>query len=158
MKKHLKILSIIFILAAQLLAFASCDIIEDLTGVVIGGEVDNSDECQHEWAEATCKEPKHCKLCGESEGEMKTSSAPIMQEDLHATVLDVLGIDAELGYGRSILDISEGEERTRRYHFVRDVKEDGTHEIVIYEIVGSAADLGNWSVTGRIKLDKSIYD
>lgn len=69
MKKHLKILSIIFILAAQLLAFASCDIIEDLTGVVIGGEVDNSDECQHEWAEATCKEPKHCKLCGESEGD-----------------------------------------------------------------------------------------
>ena len=98
------------------------------------------------------------KPCGESEGEMKTSSAPIMQEDLHATVLDILGIDAELGYGRSILDISEGEERTRRYHFIRDVKEDGTHEIVIYEIVGSAADLGNWSVTGRIKLDKSIYD
>lgn len=98
------------------------------------------------------------KPCGESEGEMKTSSAPIMQEDLHATVLDILGIDAELGYGRSILDISEGDERTRRYHFIRDVKEDGTHEIVIYEIVGSAADLGNWSVTGRIKLDKSIYD
>ncbi len=26
--------------------------------------------CEHEWVEATCKEPKTCKLCGKTEGEL----------------------------------------------------------------------------------------
>lgn len=26
-------------------------------------------ECKHEWAEATCTEPKTCAKCGETEGE-----------------------------------------------------------------------------------------
>lgn len=98
------------------------------------------------------------KPSGVGEGELKISAAPVMQEDLHATVLASEGIDATLSYGRSIFDIAEDEVRERRYHFQRQISEDDTIEIVKYKIVGSAADFKNWTVVDRIKLDSGLYD
>ena len=95
---------------------------------------------------------------GEGEGALKTSSAPVSQEDLHATVLASEGIDATLGYGRSVFDIAEDEVRERRYHFQRMVSEDGTIEIIKYKITGTAADFKNWTVVERIKLESGLYD
>lgn len=95
---------------------------------------------------------------GVGEGELKISSAPVMHEDLHATVFASEGIDATLSYGRSIFDIAEDEARERRYHFQRQISETGTIEIIKYKIVGSAADFKNWTVVDRIKLDCGLYD
>ena len=98
------------------------------------------------------------KPSGVGDGELKISTAPVMQEDIHATVLDSEGIDAALSYGRSIFDIAEDEERERRYYFQRMILEDGTIEIVKYKIVGSAAEFENWTVVDRIKLDHGLYN
>ena len=98
------------------------------------------------------------KPSGVGDGELEISTAPVMQEDLHATVFASEGIDADLGYGRSIFDIAEGEARERRYYFQRMILEDGTIELVNYKIVGSAADFKNWTVAERIKLDHGLYN
>ncbi len=97
------------------------------------------------------------KPSGVGEGELKTSSAPIMQEDLHATVLASEGIERGVSYGRSIFDIAEDETRERRYHF-HTMMSDGTIEIVKYKIVGTATDFDNWTVVDRIKLDRGLYN
>jgi hypothetical protein len=95
---------------------------------------------------------------GVGDGELEISTAPVMQEDLHATVFASEGIDADLGYGRSIFDIAEDEGRERRYYFQRMILEDGTIELVNYKIVGSAAEFKNWTVAERIKLDHGLYN
>jgi len=97
------------------------------------------------------------KPSGVGEGELKTSSAPVAQEDIHATIFDSEEIDSELEYGISVFDIGEDDERERRYYFQRYIRDDGTYEVVKYKIKGSAKAFGNWEVTDRIKLDKSIY-
>ena len=98
------------------------------------------------------------KPSGIGEGELKTSLAPVAQEDIHATILDSEGIENTLDYGRSALDIGENEERERRYYFQRYIKEEGAYELVTYKIVGAASDFDNWEIVGREKIDKSIYD
>ena len=95
---------------------------------------------------------------GEGEGELKISSAPVAQEDLHATVLASEGIDATLGYGRSIFDIAEDEIRERGYYFQRMVSEDDSIEVIKYKITGPAADFKNWTVVERVKLESDLYD
>ena len=50
---------LIAVLVCAMVTMSSCDIIAGLLG----------DECQHEWAEATCTEPKICLLCDAVEGE-----------------------------------------------------------------------------------------
>ena len=97
------------------------------------------------------------KPSGVGEGDLKTSSAPVAQEDIHATILASEGIEHTLDYGVSIFDLDENTERERRYHFQRYIRDDGTYEVVKYKIVGSAKVFGNWTVSERIKLDKSIY-
>ena len=98
------------------------------------------------------------KPSGVGEGEMEISSAPVSQVDLHATILDSVGIDAELGYGESIFDISEDSDRVRKYYFQRIIQGEDGLELVNYEIVGSAADFSNWKVVERIKLESELYD
>lgn len=97
------------------------------------------------------------KPCGVGEGEIKVSSAPVAQEDIHATILDSEGLENTLDYGASVLDMDGNTERERRYHFQRYIKDDGTYEVVKYRIIGEAKDFDNWTVVDRIKLDKSIY-
>ena len=97
------------------------------------------------------------KPSGVGEGELKTSSAPVAQEDIHATILASEGIENTLDYGVSIFDLDESTERERRYHFQRYIRDDSTYEVVKYTIVGSAKNFKNWTVSDRIKLDKSIY-
>ena len=97
------------------------------------------------------------KPSGVGEGELKTSSAPIAQGDIHATILDSEGIENTLDYGISAFELDEDTERERSYHFQRYIKDDGIYEVVKYKIVGAAKRFTNWTVVERIKLDKSIY-
>ena len=41
--------------------------------------------------------------------------------------------------------------------FLITAEDDSTYEVVKYKIVGSAKNFKNWTVSDRIKLDKSIY-
>ena len=62
--KKLLLFSLIFI--AFSLSLTSCDI---LVGILGGGEpTDMPSACEHEWLEATCKEPKTCAKCKTTEG------------------------------------------------------------------------------------------
>lgn len=97
------------------------------------------------------------KPSGVSEGELKVSSAPIAQEDLHATILESEGIEHSLDYGISIFDIPENMPRERRYFFQRYVPEDGMYENIRYKIVGSAKKLSNWIPIERTRIYKSVY-
>lgn len=97
------------------------------------------------------------KPAGVGEGELKISSAPVAQEDIHATILDSEGIESTLDYGVSVFDLDEDAERERRYHFQRYIRDDGTYEVVKYKIVGKAKKFSNWTPVERVKLDKSIY-
>ena len=52
------------------------------------------------------------KTAGQSFDQMQVSSAPVAQEDVLATILDVIGADYSL-LGRSVFDIAENEHRER---------------------------------------------
>ena len=85
------------------------------------------------------------KRSGESEGELKTSTAQISQDELWNTIYESEGLTS-LKSGNSFFDISEGENRVRRYLFEMSVTlEDKSRadEIVEYKITGSARKAEN---------------
>ena len=55
-----KVLSLIAILCVTLVFFAGCDLIPEST---------TKAPCEHDWADATCTDPKTCSLCNATEGE-----------------------------------------------------------------------------------------
>ncbi len=79
---------------------------------------------------------------------MKVSSAPVSQEDFHATVLEALGADGSK-YGRTFFDVGEDEERARNFYF--RVAYDGSADEyeIEYEINGDVRDIANWHLTGN---------
>lgn len=86
-----------------------------------------------------------------SDEPFKNSAAPVCQEDFHATVLKALGAPDSMcaEYGRTFWDVSEDEDRTRKFYF--RVAYDGSAEekILEYEITGDANDIANWHLTGN---------
>ena len=42
-----------------------------LTAIVLSLFLFACNECDHEWSDATCTEPKTCTLCGETDGDAK---------------------------------------------------------------------------------------
>ena len=95
---------------------------------------------------------------GVGEGELKTSSAPVAQEDIHATIFDSEGIETTLDYGMSIFDIDEDTERVRRYYFHKYIIEEDKNEIIEYKIIGLAKEFNNWNVVKRTKIDEIIWN
>ena len=57
MKRSLTLLLVLLVILAALCSLTGCDVLAGLLG------------CEHEWADATCTEPKHCEICGKTEGE-----------------------------------------------------------------------------------------
>lgn len=96
------------------------------------------------------------KPSGVSEGEMAVSSAQVSQDELFATILAAAGADKADDFGSTVFEISEDEDRKRRYCFQR--YQDSGYEIVEYEIVGDSDDFDNWHIVNRYELGKSIYD
>lgn len=98
------------------------------------------------------------KRSGESEGKLKTSTAQISQDELWNTIYESEGLTS-LKSGNSFFDISEGENRVRRYLFEMSVTlEDKSRadEIVEYKITGSARKAENWKIAKRTVIGK-IY-
>ncbi len=69
MKKCVKIFALVTAVMLAVLAMASCDVIAGMEGS-LGDLVSGILPCEHSWVEASCKEAKHCELCGETEGEL----------------------------------------------------------------------------------------
>ena len=77
------------------------------------------------------------------------SHAPVSHEDLFATVIDGCGLDSS-AYGRTLQEITEDEDRERRYYFTAYSAETGG-ELVLkeYTINGDANTFDNWMYTGN---------
>ncbi len=86
----------------------------------------------------------------DSAAELKTSNAPVSQEDFHSTVLWALGDPNYSDFGRTFFEIGENEKRVRNFYF--RVAYDGKTEesLIEYEIIGDAKDFSNWRKTGRV--------
>ena len=101
MKKAFLLILVSMIL---LLAFTSCDTIK---GIIGGGDTNDDvpgiEECEHVWADATCRIAKHCTLCGEREG--KTLPHTLVEatctEPKHCTVCNQVYGEA-LGHNMSL--------------------------------------------------------
>ena len=59
-----RLLLLLTVSVALSLLLASCDVIADITG----GRDTTPEACEHEWLDATCKDPKTCTKCGMTEG------------------------------------------------------------------------------------------
>ena len=70
---------------------------------------------------------------------MKTSDAPVSQEELMPTILEAMSAE-RLDYGRTFNEIAEDEQRVRMY------VDDYSYFSVEYIIDGDAADLESWSI------------
>lgn len=93
------------------------------------------------------------KPAGATGDEISVSDAQIGPDDVFATILAAVGAP---DHDRTVFEIPEDEQRTRRYLFQR--KHDGVYEQVIYRIEGDGMDIGNWHVERRYELEKDIYD
>ena len=75
---------------------------------------------------------------------LRTSSAPVCQENLRASIVKSAGLNTEFDYGKSFLEIGEDEEIVRKYHFEKSNGD--KDEIVKYHVVGDAKDFSNWTL------------
>lgn len=75
---------------------------------------------------------------------LRTSSAPVCQENLRASIVKSAGLNTEFDYGKSFLEIGEGEEIVRKYYFEKSNGD--KDEIVKYHVVGDAKDFSNWTL------------
>ena len=80
------------------------------------------------------------KEAGESGTEMKTSLAPVSHDEIVPTILEVITGDTH-GYGKTIREIDENDERVREFIY-------GRHDdipFVRFEINGDVRDIESWS-------------
>lgn len=96
------------------------------------------------------------KPAGAPDEPMKYSSAQVSQENLWATIVKSAGIETDADYGRSVFEVPEGEEATRRYIWHKSAA--GGYIEVLYEIVGSARDPQNWHLVSETDMKKSLYN
>ena len=94
------------------------------------------------------------KESGSSGSALKTSSAPVMQADIIPTILRSEGIDGYSALGKSVFEIPEDQTRVRKYNFQSLQYTNGAldYEVIEYEIVGRASDLGNWTIVDRYRV------
>ena len=85
---------------------------------------------------------------------IKTSKAPVMQSDILPTILRSEGIVTDVNLGKSVFEIPEDQVRVRKYNFQSLQYTNGEldYEVVEYEIVGRARDLGNWTIVDRYRV------
>lgn len=99
------------------------------------------------------------KKSGSADSPLQTSSAQVSQDELWATVFESEGLKS-LKSNDSFFDISEDEDRERRYIFEQSkssTKNDLTEDrLVIYKISGTAWDPDNWEISQFVNVGK-IY-
>lgn len=88
------------------------------------------------------------------DGEFKISSAQTSHKDIWATIFKSEGLDYT-DYGTSVFDISETENRVRKYvwhTYATDLDE------YVYEINGKASDFSKWKMIEHTHYDKFIMN
>ena len=83
------------------------------------------------------------KLSNSTNDKLKTSQAQTSHDNIWATILKSENIINDDSYGKSVFEIEEGVDQTRRYilhTYYKDLDE------YFYEIKGTARDLKNWKV------------
>ena len=94
---------LILVSMVLLLAFTSCDTINGILGSNEPETPGFENECEHVWAEATCRVAKSCTLCGEREGQPlpHTLVDASCEEPKHCTVCNQVYGEA-LGHNMSL--------------------------------------------------------
>lgn len=92
------------------------------------------------------------KYPGANEAEpLRTSRAPVSQEDLFATITDALDVSrSKGGSGRTLQEIAEGEARDRLHYYLALDSHFKGALLREYVIRGDAEDFANWEETGKV--------
>ena len=94
-----------------------------------------------------------------STGNLVTSTAQVSHENLWGTIFKSEGISFdETIYGKSVFDIPEGVDQTRKYVWHRFTV---THTRIsenIYQITGSGKNFDNWTKISTKEVKKELYD
>lgn len=83
-------------------------------------------------------------------GTIEKNSAPVVQGDVLATVMNDLGLNEQGQYGRSVFEIQEGEQRERNYYFYSldwDNEPGYLPQLIGYTISPSGNDLEDFRLT-----------
>lgn len=86
----------------------------------------------------------------DSSAPVKTSAAPVSQEDFHPTVLWALGDENYSDLGRTFFEIEENEQRKRYFYFRVAFDGSSDESLIEYEINGDVSDFNNWKKTGNV--------
>ncbi len=84
---------------------------------------------------------------GQSGTPLKTSSAQVSQDNLHATIVKSAGIKTDKDYGTAYSQVPEGEDVVRTHYFqtyTGSAKKDVNYT---YTITGKGDDFSNWEIT-----------
>lgn len=141
------------IIAAYIQEMKRMGVYEDATIVITGDHASigyDKREVQFPHMTALLVKP-----AGATQEEILTSNAQISPEDVMATVLKAAGSPLASDFGRTVFEIPEDEERTRRYYF--QLMDGQNHEQIVYDIVGAGRDFENWHIVDRYFLNKTIY-
>lgn len=95
------------------------------------------------------------KKSGDSNTPLTTSTKQVCQDNLWASIIESENIETNIDFGRSVFDISEGENIQREYLFQR--MDDGFFENITYRINGSSKDFDNWEIVNRVNIDGSVH-
>lgn len=80
---------------------------------------------------------------------MKTSNAPVCQDNLHAEIIKSAGIKTVHDYGTAYSEIPEDAVITRTHFFQVYTGSEKKDVNVTYEITGPGTDFNNWKITNR---------
>lgn len=96
------------------------------------------------------------KPAGAYDGELKTSKAQTSHDNIWATIMKSENIVCEEDFGKSVFEINENENQTRRFiwhTYISPLDE------YVYEITGLARNFENWKLMKHERFeDRKIYD
>lgn len=97
------------------------------------------------------------KPSGVSEGEIVTSTAPVMQGDILPAIIESAGVTCEKDFGPSLTSIKEGQARERKHCFQVIGTNGESNEYVTFKINGLARDFKNWQIVDRYEIGSLYY-
>ena len=84
---------------------------------------------------------------GQSGTPLKTSSAQVSQDNLHATIINSAGIKTHRDYGTAYSQVPEGEDVVRTHYFQTYTGSARKDINYTYTIKGKGSDFSNWEIT-----------
>ncbi len=84
---------------------------------------------------------------GQSGTPLKTSSAQVSQDNLHATIIKSAGIQTSTDYGKAYSEVPEGEDVVRTHYFQTYTGSANKDINYTYTITGKGSDFSSWKIT-----------